>query len=159
MVHITKWQFEKEFSNTQIIYCILQSYEMKSPPWTIIWWFRILGIFIVENINRSGEFMFQTSDNSQLCIDSQHSSQQLTFVWSLKHQVSQPIYIFNRVRVLHLDRLKEGTWLYSFGILNCDSRVAVVHLMKSWLKCKKFVFSNVFLSRTWQVQTRLIMQE
>ena len=88
----------------------IQSYEIKSPPWTI-WWFRILGIFSVENIDRLGDFMFQTSDNSQLCIDSQYSSQQLIFVWSLKHQISQPIYIFNRVRVLHLDRLKEGTWL------------------------------------------------
>ena len=56
--------------------------------------------------------MFQTSDNSQLCIDSQYSSRQLTFVWSLKHQISQPIYFFYRVRVLYLDRLKEGTWLH-----------------------------------------------
>ena len=55
-----------------------------------------------------GDFMFLTSDNSQLCIDSQYSSQQLTGVWSLKHHISQPIYIFNRARVLHLDRLKEG---------------------------------------------------
>ena len=51
-----------------------QSYEIKSPPWTIFW-FRILGIFSVENIARLGVFMFQTSDNSQLCIDSQYSSQ------------------------------------------------------------------------------------
>ena len=28
-----------------------QSYEIKSPPWTILW-FRILGIFSVENIKR-----------------------------------------------------------------------------------------------------------
>ena len=55
--------------------------------------------------------MFQTWDNSQLCTDSQYSS----IVWSLKHQNTQSIYIFNRVRVLHLDRLKEGTWLYSFA--------------------------------------------
>ena len=41
-----------------------QSYEIKSPPWTILW-FRILGIFSVENIARLGAFMFQTSDNSQ----------------------------------------------------------------------------------------------
>ena len=57
--------------------------------------------------------MFQTSDNSKLCIDSQYSSQQFTFVWSLKHQISQPIYILNKVRVFHLDRLKEGTWLHT----------------------------------------------
>ena len=44
--------------------CYDQSYEIKSPPWTILW-FRILGIFSLENI-----FMFQTSHNSQLCIDS-----------------------------------------------------------------------------------------
>ena len=51
-----------------------QSYEIKSPPWTILW-FRILGIFSVENIDRLGFSMFQTWDNSQLCIDSQYSSQ------------------------------------------------------------------------------------
>ena len=54
--------------------CVTQSYEIKSPPWTILW-FRILGIFSVKNIARLGVFMFQTSDNSQLCIDSQYSSQ------------------------------------------------------------------------------------
>ena len=53
---------------------LLQSYEIKSPSWTILW-FRILGIFSVENIARLGVFMFQTSDNSQLCIDPQYSSQ------------------------------------------------------------------------------------
>ena len=36
-----------------------QSYEIKSPPWTILW-FRILGIFSVENIKRLCVFMFQT---------------------------------------------------------------------------------------------------
>ena len=38
------------------------------------------GFFSVENIDRLGAMMFQTSDNSQLCIDSQYSSQQLTIV-------------------------------------------------------------------------------
>ena len=37
----------------------IQSYEIKSPPWTILW-FRILGIFSVENIKRLCVFMFQT---------------------------------------------------------------------------------------------------
>ena len=37
--------------------------------------FRILEIFSVENIARLGVFMFQSSDNSQLRIDSQYSSQ------------------------------------------------------------------------------------
>ena len=46
-----------------------QSYEIKSPPWTILW-FRILGIFSVENIDRLCVLMFQTWDNSQLLIDS-----------------------------------------------------------------------------------------
>ena len=50
------------------------SYEIKSPRYTILW-FRILGIFSVENIKRSCVFMFQTWDNSQLCTDSQYSSQ------------------------------------------------------------------------------------
>ena len=38
---------------------LYQSYEIKSPPWTILW-FRILGIFSVENIVRLCVFMFQT---------------------------------------------------------------------------------------------------
>ena len=37
----------------------IQSYEIKSPPWTNLW-FRILGIFSVENIKRLCVFMFQT---------------------------------------------------------------------------------------------------
>ena len=36
-----------------------QSYEIKSPPWTILW-FIIVGIFSVENIDRLGVFMLQT---------------------------------------------------------------------------------------------------
>ena len=80
----------------------MQSYEIKSPPWTILW-FRILGI-----IARLGVFMFQTSDNSQLCIDSQYILFSVTD-YCLKFETSKPIYIFSRVRVLHLDRLKEGT--------------------------------------------------
>ena len=57
-----------------VLILLNQSYEIKSSPWTILW-FRILGIFSVKNIARLGVFMFQTSDNSQLCIDSQYSSQ------------------------------------------------------------------------------------
>ena len=58
--------------------------------------------------------MFQTKDNSQLLRRVLWISAELTIVWSLKHQ-NNPTYIyFQRVRVLHLDRLKEGTWLHSF---------------------------------------------
>ena len=52
---------------------------------------------------------------SELCTDSQYSFQKLTIVSRLKHKNTQPLNIFNRVRVLHLDRLKEGTWLHSFA--------------------------------------------
>ena len=41
-----------------------QSYEIKSPPRTFLW-FRILGIFSVENIKRLCVFMFQTCSNSR----------------------------------------------------------------------------------------------
>ena len=92
----------------------LQSYVIKSAPWTILW-FRILGIFSVENIKRLCVFMFQTWDNSQLLRRVLWISAELTIVSSLKHKNTQPLYIFNRVRVLHLDRLKEGTWLHSFA--------------------------------------------
>ena len=67
----------------------------------------------VENIKRLCVFMFQTCSNSLLCTDSQYSSQKLTIVWCLTHQSTQPI--FYRVRVLHLDRLKEGTLSHSFA--------------------------------------------
>ena len=73
-----------KITNTKVSHALLydnkqniayyQSYEIKSPPWTILW-LRILEIFSVENINRLGVFMFQTWDNSQLCTDSQYSSQ------------------------------------------------------------------------------------
>ena len=50
----------------------------------------------VENVDRLGVLMFQTSDNSQLlrrvlCINAD-----LTIVSSLKHKNTQPLYIFNR---------------------------------------------------------------
>ena len=38
------------------------------------------GVFPVEKVDRLGAMMFHTSDNSQLCIDLQYSSQQLTIV-------------------------------------------------------------------------------
>ena len=59
----------------------------------------------IENIDRLGVLMFQTSDNIQLL----SINAELTIVSSLKHKNTQPLYIFNRVRVLHLDRLKEET--------------------------------------------------
>ena len=49
----------------QLLCSFHQSYEIKSPPWIILW-FRILGIFSIENINKFCVFMFQTLDNSQL---------------------------------------------------------------------------------------------
>ena len=95
---------------------IKQSYEIKSPPWKILW-FRILGIFSVENIKRLCVFMLKTWDNSQLLRRVLWISAKLTIVSSLKHKNTQPLYIFNRVRVLHLDRLKEGTCLHSFACM------------------------------------------
>ena len=97
--------------------CYFQSYEIKSPPCTILW-FRILGILPVENIKRLCVFMFQTWENSQLLRRVLWISAELTIVSSLKHKNTQPLYIFNRVRVLHLDRLKEGTWLHNFDSVN-----------------------------------------
>ena len=91
-----------------------QSYEIKSPPWTILW-FRILGIFSVRNIKRLCVFMFQTWDNSQLLRRVLWINAEQAIGASLKHKNTQPLYMFNRVRVLHLNRLKERTWLHSFG--------------------------------------------
>ena len=60
--------------------------------------------------------MFQTWDNSRLLRRVLWSY--CTIVSSLKHKDTQPLYIFNRIRVLHLDRLKEGIWLHSFEMCN-----------------------------------------
>ena len=38
--------------------------------------------------------------------------------WDFLCWFTQPIYFFNRVTVLHLNRLKEGTWLHSFDFIN-----------------------------------------
>ena len=117
-----------------------QSYEIKSPPWTILW-FRILGIFSVENIKRLCVFMFQTWDNSQLLRRVLWISAELTIVSSLKHKNTQPLYIFNRVRVLHLDRLKEGTWLHSFG--NNNSSYISKKVPKSEAHVSKFDWNDL----------------
>ena len=102
-----------------------QSYVIKSAPWTILW-FRILGIFSVENIKRLCVFMFQTCSNSQLLRRVLWISAEQTIGASLKHKNTQPLYMFNRVRVLHLNRLKERTWLHSFAYLQlqqCRTKV------------------------------------
>ena len=118
-----------------------QSYVIKSAPWTILW-FRILGIFSVENIKRLCVFMFQTWDNSQLLRRVLWISAELTIVSSLKHKNTQPLYIFNRVRVLHIDRLKEGTWLHSFAPghippqFHCNKAQGCKYCPQSWKTSK-----------------------
>ena len=99
-------------SKTLIIY-INQSYVIKSAPWTVLW-FRILGIFSVDFIKRLCVFMFKTCSNSQLLRRVLWISAEQPIGASLKHKNTQPLYMFNRVRVLHLNRLKERTWWHSF---------------------------------------------
>ena len=48
----------------------------------------------VENIDRLGVLMFQTSDNNQLLKRVLWINADLTIVSSLKHQNTQPIFIF-----------------------------------------------------------------
>jgi len=50
----------------------------------------------VENIDRLGVLVFQTSDNSQLLRRVLWINAEQTIVWSLKHKNAQPSYIFNR---------------------------------------------------------------
>ena len=62
---------------------------MKSSPLLRPFWG-----FSVENIARFGVIMFQTSDNSQLCIDSQYSSRYLAD-YCLKFETSKhPTYLY-----------------------------------------------------------------
>ena len=70
--------------------------------------------YSVENIKRLCVFMFQTCSNSQLLRRVLWISAEQTIGPSLKHKNTQPLYIFSRIRVLHLNRLKERTWLHSF---------------------------------------------
>ena len=131
------------FFSLGIIQCYryLQSYVIKSAPWTILW-FRIFGIFSVENIKRLCVFMFQTCSNSQLLRRVLWISAEKTIGASLKHKNTQPLYIFSRVRVLHLNRLKEQTWLHSFAILmECYSTCRCTRFKSCYcffLTCKKF---------------------
>ena len=74
---------------------LLQSYVIKSAPWTILG-FRILGIFSVENIKRC-VLMFQTCSNSQLLRRVVWISAEQTIGASLKHKNTQPLYIFNSI--------------------------------------------------------------
>ena len=46
----------------------------------------------VENKDRLGDFMFQTSDNSQLLRRVLWTNAELTIVWSLNHKNTQPSY-------------------------------------------------------------------
>ena len=86
--------------------------------------------------------MFQTCSNSQLLRRVLWISAEQTIGASLKHKNTQPLYIFNRVRVLHLNRLKEQTWLHSFAIahlrIKCVTETKNVSALfyknlKSWL--------------------------
>ena len=52
-------QKRSSFSSNSSLGRFIQSYEITSPPWTILW-FRILRIFSVENIDRFGVFTLQT---------------------------------------------------------------------------------------------------
>ena len=118
-----------------------QSYVIKSAPWTILW-FRILGIFSVENIKRLCVFMFQTCSNSQLLRRVLWISAEQTIGASLKHKNTQPLYIFSRVRVFHLNRLKERTWLHSFGIYVTSSLIFQLSSLE-WIwkaSCDSWIF-------------------
>ena len=67
-----------------------------------------------------------------------------TIVSSLKHKNTQPIYIFNRVRIFHLDRLKEGTWLYNFEFTSQEYEFFIDNFAD--LKCIKkawFIFLEI----------------
>ena len=88
--------------------------------------------------------MFQTWDNSQLLRRVIWVSTKLTIVSSLKHKNTQPLYIFNGVRALHLDRLKEGTWLHSFVFNGSNAE-----------KGRFCIFKNWFLKKTWLQKLRL----
>ena len=127
-----------------------------------------------ENIKRLCVFMFQTWDNSQLLRRELWISAELTIVSSLEHKNTQPLYIFNRVRVLHLNRLNEGTWLHSFGC--CWSGLPPLYsfgafresvIQRIWCKCVQLycgirlnvqTTSVVWFTQLWSFRTKLDWQ-
>ena len=90
-----------------------------------ILWFRILGIFSVENIKRLCVFMFQSCYYSQLLRRVLLVSAELTIGATLKHKNTQHLYIFNRIRVLHLNRLKGTRYL-------CKTKLSFLAVLKSY---------------------------
>ena len=68
-----------------------------------------------------------------------YSSQQFTTVWSLVHHTIKPIF-FAKVRVLYLDRLKEGTWLHSFDLTELKSFLKFVAFLFSWICVHEIFF-------------------
>ena len=127
--------------------CYVQSYEIKSPPWTI-WWFRILGISLLKI--KIGWvlwcFKLQTIVSCALIYSTLLSSWLLSEVWYII--ATQPILIFFRARVLHLDRLKEWTWLYSFA-KNKHSWITRQRTMRvtSFMKLNLHIFNPKVLTR------------
>ena len=116
-----------------------QSYEIKSPPWTILW-FRTLGIFSVENIKRLCVFMFQTWDNSQLLRRVLWISAELTIVSSLKHKNTQLIGIFNRENPQNSEPQNgQRTGLDYIALCELDS-----YLLWKYVICG--IYLNFFLS-------------
>ena len=82
--------------------------------------------------------MFQTCSNSQLLRRVLWISAEQTIGASLKHNNAQPLYIFNRVRVLHLNRLKERTWLHSFEI----SKYVFISIWAIYMFINRFLSKN-----------------
>ena len=66
----------------------------------------------------------------------------LLLIWTLLHHNTQPVLIFSRVRIFHLERLEKVTWFHSFGS---------GHTVKLSLNaCKDKEFSCYsFLDETW----------
>ena len=96
--------------------------------------------YLVENIKKLFVFMFQTWDNSQLLRRVLWISAELTIGATFKHKCTQPLYMFNRVRVLHLNRLKERTWLHSFDLIWVASRRKIKRTRKVQFITESLVF-------------------
>ena len=46
----------------------------------------------------------------------------LLLIWTFQHHNTQPVLIFSRVRIIHLERLEEGTWFHSFDLISTKMR-------------------------------------
>ena len=80
----------------------------------------------------------------------------LLLIWTFQHHNTQPVLIFSRVRITHLERLEEGTWFHTFDKFKCDFRMALLNcklLLCILCEMKKTATFSLKWNRIWTDST------